>query len=77
MNRFYDFRISKAFTSDANWYAINKFGAKGLILWLIVMIVFGVLFLFVGLSSPLAGLIPLVICIAAAISQTIHFAKKL
>ena len=23
MNRFYGFRISKAFASDANWYAIN------------------------------------------------------
>lgn len=24
MNRFYGFRISQAFTSDANWYVINK-----------------------------------------------------
>jgi UPF0716 family protein affecting phage T7 exclusion len=77
MNRFYGFRISKAFTSDANWYAINKYGAKALILWSIVMIVSGVLFLFVGLSSPLAGLIPLVICTAAAIVQTLRFARQL
>jgi hypothetical protein len=77
MNRFYGFRISKAFTSDANWYAINKYGAKVLILWSIVMIASGVLFLLVGLPSPLPGLIPLVICTAAAIGQTLHFARQL
>jgi|GEM_PF-497135 len=77
MNRFYGFRISKAFKSDANWYAVNKYGAKTLILWSIVMIASGVLFLFVGLPSPLAGLIPLVICTSAAIVQTLHFARQL
>jgi hypothetical protein len=77
MNRFCGFRISKAFTSDANWYAINKYGAKVLILWSIVMIASGVLFLLVGLPSPLPGLIPLVICTAAAIGQTLHFARQL
>lgn len=77
MNRFYGFRISKAFASDANWYAINKYGAKALILWSIVMISSGVLFLLLGLPSPLAGLIPLVLCTAAAIGQTLHFARKL
>jgi hypothetical protein len=77
MNRFYGFRISKAFTSDANWYAINKYGAKVLILWSIVMITSGVLFLLLGLPSPLPGLIPLVICTAAAIGQTLRFAGQL
>ena len=77
MNRFYGFLISKAFTSDANWYAVNKYGAKTLILWSRVMIVSGVLFLFVSLSSTLLGLIPLVICTAAAIVQTLHFARRL
>ena len=77
MNRFYGFRISKAFTSDANWYAINKYGAKALILWSMIMIAAGVLFLFVGLLSPLAGLVPLVICTVAAIVQTVHFARQL
>jgi hypothetical protein len=77
MNRFYGFRISKAFASDANWYAINKYGAKVLILWSIVMIASGVLFLFLGLPSPLPGLIPLVICTVAAIGQTLRFAGQL
>ena len=77
MNRFYGFRISKAFTSNANWYAINKYGAKALIFWSIVMIASGVLLLFLGLPSTLAGLIPLVICTAAAIFQTVHFARQL
>ncbi len=77
MNRFYGFRISQAFTSDANWYAINKYGAKALILWSMVMMVSGVLFLFLGHPSPLVGLIPLVLCTAAAIGQTLHFARQL
>jgi uncharacterized membrane protein len=77
MNRFYGFRIPKAFTSDANWYAINKYGAKALIFWSMVMILSGALFLLIGISSPLAGLIPLVICSAAAIGQTLRFARQL
>jgi len=43
----------------------------------IVMIASGVLLLFLGLPSTLAGLIPLVIFTAAAIFQTIHFARQL
>jgi hypothetical protein len=77
MNRFYGFRISKAFTSNANGDAINKDGAKALIFLSIVMIASGVLLLFLGLPSTLAGLIPLVIFTAAAIFQTIHFARQL
>ena len=77
MNRFYGFRISKAFTSNANGDAINKDGAKALIFLSIVMIASGVLLLFLGLPSTLAGLIPLVVCTAAAIFQTVHFARQL
>ena len=77
MNRFYGFRIPKAFASDANWYAINEYGAKVLILWSMVMIASGVLLPFLNLPSPLVGLIPLVLCSAAAIGQTLFFARQL
>ncbi len=74
-NNWYGFRIKKAFESDNNWYAINKYGAKALILWSIPLIVCGVIFLHVN-CSPLIGPLP-VLFLVAAIIQTLLFARKL
>jgi hypothetical protein len=43
MNRAYGIRISKAFSSDANWYAINAFGGKLLCAYGLAVMGFGVL----------------------------------
>jgi len=74
-NGLYGFRIKKAFESDDNWYAINKYGAKAFVLWSIPMIVCGIIFLNVN-CSPLIGPLP-VLFLVAAIIQTLLFARKL
>jgi len=74
-NSLYGFRIKRAFESDDNWYAINKYGAKAFVLWSIPMIVCGIIFLHVN-CSPLIGPLP-VLFLVAAIIQTLLFARKL
>ena len=44
-NRWYGFRIPAAYRSDAHWYAIQRHGARGLILG-------GIVLLAVGLATP-------------------------
>jgi len=51
MNRTYGVRIKKAFTSNENWYKINHYGAKRLIIWSIPLFVVGVLALFMPFGS--------------------------
>jgi len=71
MNRWYGIRVSKAFVSSQNWYAINAYGGR-LFLWYgIGLLAFGVLVgphapppespwsgLFIG--GPLLALVPVV-----------------
>jgi hypothetical protein len=40
-NPLYGFRIAKAFESEENWYRINQHGARGLILWGLLMVAWG------------------------------------
>lgn len=47
MNRFYGFRIQKAFESEENWYRINRFGAKALMCWSVVIITIGIACLYI------------------------------
>ncbi|MEM7051003.1 MAG: SdpI family protein [Acidobacteriota bacterium] len=63
-NRLYGFRIAKAFESEENWYAINAWGGRQMILWSLPVALAGVLALtpIVGDSEMrvlIAGLTPL------------------
>ena len=42
-NRFYGIRMSKAFASDSNWYAINAYGGKILLAYGVGVFAFGLL----------------------------------
>ncbi len=42
-NRFYGIRVPAAFASDENWYAINAFGARRLLLFAAAVSLLGVL----------------------------------
>jgi hypothetical protein len=46
MNRWYGIRFKKSFESTGNWYKINRYGARRMILWSVVIIVIGVVGLF-------------------------------
>ena len=84
MNRWYGVRIEKAFVSNDNWYKINRYGAKRLMVWSMLLATIGVVTLFfpfdgrnstgsllrvVCLMTPLIMLIPVV--------ETLSYARKL
>lgn len=76
-NIVYGFRIRKAFESDLNWYLINKYGAKSLIIWAIFIMAVGIMFLFIGAEyvsiTAKIGFISIIV----PILLTIAFSKKL
>lgn len=80
MNRWYGARFKKSFESEENWYRINAYSAKQLILWSIPMLLLGVVTLFLplegnpGLFSIIAWS-PLLICVPCLLSY--RFARKL
>ena len=43
MNRVYGFRFRQSFESDEKWYAINRYGARKMIVWSFAIIAFGML----------------------------------
>lgn len=51
MNKVYGVRFKKAFESDENWYKINMYGGRQLILWSIFLIVFGIITFFLPLKG--------------------------
>ena len=51
MNRWYGARFKKSFESEENWYRINAYSAKQLILWSVPLLIIGIVTLFL----PLAG----------------------
>lgn len=42
MNKLYGVRLKKSFESDENWYKINAYGGKHLILWATVLVLIGI-----------------------------------
>lgn len=50
-NALYGMRVPKSFESEENWYKINRFGAKQMMLWAGAMMAFGVLSFFLPLKE--------------------------
>ncbi len=42
MNRYYGIRLPKAFKSDRNWYDINAYGGKVLLVYGVALTIFGI-----------------------------------
>lgn len=42
MNSLYGVRLTKSFVSDENWYAINHYGGKAMIYWMLPLLVAGI-----------------------------------
>lgn len=80
MNHFYGIRFAKSFESEENWYKINTYGAKRLILWSVAIIVIGIITFFIPLQGR-TGLTmflvhtPLIVLIPAV--ESYLYAKKL
>lgn len=76
MNQFYGFRIAKSFASAENWYAINRYGAKQLIMLSVLLIIAGIIMLYVSMP-PLYRVIPIALVVIIATVRTALFARKL
>ena len=80
MNHLYGFRIPKAFKSDENWYDINEYGAKQMIIWSIPIILAGIICLVIPIIKG-TGLImavgPITFAVLMVIIKTLMYANKL
>ena len=71
-NYLYGIRTSKALESDENWYKINKYGARQLMIWSIPLALIGLAVIFIpikndflytlSICAPLLYIIPAVKC---------------
>ena len=77
MNAVYGFRIRKAFESDRNWYQINRYGAKALMGWSVVIMGIGIACLYVEpryvLTLAKIGFLSLLV----PIGLTLYYARRL
>jgi hypothetical protein len=77
MNRFYGFRIRKAFESEENWYEINRYGAKTLMCWSVVIMLMGIVCLLVGSQHVLLVAKITFLSLIIPIVQTFYYARRL
>lgn len=79
MNRWYGARFKKSFESEENWYRINAYSAKQLIIWSVFLLIVGVVALFLPLDEN-SGLFhaiafsPLLVCVPCLLSY--RYARK-
>ena len=51
MNRWYGARFKKSFVSEENWYNINAYSAKQLLVWSLPLMIIGIVTLFLPLED--------------------------
>jgi hypothetical protein len=78
MNYWYGFRIGKALDSEQNWYDINKYGARRLIIWSFPIIISGIIYFFLSPQVARASnVIPLIIFTFIPVIETLMYARRL
>ena len=84
MNDFYGVRIKKAFESEENWFNINEYGGKQLIIWSLPMFLAGVICFLVPMEDPneialplILGFGPMTVCILGALIRILLYARTL
>ncbi len=79
MNPVYGIRFPRSMSSSERWYAINRYGAKRLLLWSVGLVVLGVVLLLVPLppGSPLVRIVPWApLLLLIPVWQTYRYAKS-
>lgn len=74
----FGFRIRKAYQSDDNWYAINEYGGRRLLIWAFPVVICGFIALLAPISHTALGWFsyaPLIIL--APIVETFYYARQL
>ena len=84
MNSLYGIRIEKSFQSEANWYNINAYGGKELIIWSVPIILTGIVSFVLTTTSVYKAALPfflvigvIPVCVLIAIIRILIYAKKL
>ena len=80
MNPVYGVRFKKSFASEENWYKINAYGGKQLIVWSLPLIGLGIACFFLPPGGnpvwlTLIGCAPLIVVVPAI--QSYFFARRL
>jgi hypothetical protein len=81
-NRWYGVRIPKSFESRENWFKLNRYGARQMILWSGISIACGVVVLFLSpydsrsIQAAVLSLLPPV-ALLIPIFRILRYAKKL
>lgn len=79
-NRFYGIRVCAAFASESNWYAINSFGAKRLLLFSAVITTTGLLLQAIPQAPfwlPIAGLFFTLFLLLATVRSISRYTESL
>jgi SdpI/YfhL protein family len=79
-NRFYGIRVRQAFLSEKNWYSINEYGAKRMLLFSVAVASTG--FLLRGLPQapfwlPILGLVFALVLLLATVRSIMRHAESL
>ena len=81
MNYIYGIKIKKAYSSEQNWYKINEYGAKRIILWSPIFLIFAIFGFFIEFGANyefilIFAIAPICVLIIPII-EIFKFAKKL
>jgi len=77
MNPVYGFRIRKAFESSENWYKINRYGAKAVMCWSVVIMAIGIMCLFIQPPAVLPAAKIAFVSVLVPVVVTLYYAKRL
>lgn len=84
MNRWYGVRIPKSFQSEENWFKINEYGGRQLVIWSVPLIAWGLLCFAIpmkdihrGFEAFAFGAFPIFLFIAIVAVRTFRYAGKL
>ncbi len=75
-NPIYGFRLAKAFESEENWYAINRYGAGAMMIWSVVLAVIGMACLYVRPENVMAVSNAGFVSVVIPILLTVLYARK-
>lgn len=56
-NRFYGFRLRRSFESEEDWQRINRYGARWMIIWSIILIGIGIATFFLPIRDSITALV--------------------
>lgn len=82
MNYFLGIRLKESLESEKNWYTINEYGGRQMMVWSVPIITAGIACLFLPVQGRgailllILGTLPMIICMSSAIIKTIKFARR-